>query len=92
MGMASTGQRICRSRAGEGIEVSLAASMIGSIDWSHVDVLRGSGSDLADALSRFIECDDPSRMSELWWGLEGVMFAQNTVYGGCPSVAHNSAG
>jgi hypothetical protein len=58
-----------------------AESMIRSIDWSRVRVLRGSGPDLASALTRFIGCDEPSKMFDLWWGLEGVMFAQDTIYG-----------
>ncbi|MCP4305638.1 MAG: hypothetical protein GY788_12310 [bacterium] len=58
-----------------------AESMIRSIDWSNAQVLRGSGSDLANALTQFIGCDEPAKMSDLWWGLEGVMFAQNTIYG-----------
>lgn len=58
-----------------------AESMIQSIDWSRAQVLRGSGPDLADALARFIGCDEHSMMSDLWWGLEGVMFSQDTIYG-----------
>lgn len=74
-------ERPGRSRSVGLVEMKLGDSMIHSIDWSHHDVLRGDGSDLAHALESFIGCDDPSLMSDLWWRIEGVMFSQDTIYG-----------
>jgi len=64
-----------------GTAMSFGESVLSSIDWSDAQVLRGSGPELATSLSNFIGCDDPDRMSDLWWELEGVMFAQDTIYG-----------
>jgi len=70
-----------------GAAVRLAESVIDAVDWSRVDVLRGTGADLAISLRRFLRAETPERASELWWGVEGSAFAQNTVYGGAvPTV------
>jgi hypothetical protein len=70
-----------------GAAVRLARSVIAAVDWASVDVLRGTGADLATALTRFLDAENPERASELWWGLEGAAFAQNTIYGGAvPTV------
>ncbi len=61
--------------------MSVSDRVLRSVDWQSVQVLRGSGPELAEALSRFIGCDNPDEMADLWWGLEGVMFAQGTIYG-----------
>ena len=62
--------------------MSLGDSVLQSIDWSEFEVQIGTGTDLAEALSRFIGCDDPASMHDLWRGLESshAMFAQDTVY------------
>ena len=56
------------------------------IDWSSVGVLRGSGMDLKRALGDFLAAESSDRASDLWWGLEEVAFAQNTLYGAAESV------
>lgn len=67
--------------------MSLARATIARVDWEQVQVLRGTGWDLANALQDFLCADSAERASELWWGLEGAAFAQNTIYGGAePTV------
>jgi len=66
----------------------LTQSVIDAVDWSRIEVLRGTGADLATSLTQFVHAETPERASELWWGLEGAAFAQNTIYGGAePTVA-----
>jgi hypothetical protein len=56
------------------------------MDWSGVEVLRGTGDELASSVVRFVESANPEMAAELWWGLEGVAFSQNTIYGGAEPV------
>jgi hypothetical protein len=68
--------------------MTLAQSVIEAVEWRKVSVLRGTGSELAASLRDFVAAATPEKASELWWGLEGVAFAQNTIYGGAePAVA-----
>ncbi|MEM9040209.1 MAG: hypothetical protein AAGD33_09985 [Actinomycetota bacterium] len=62
--------------------MTLAESLTRSTDWSRYALQRGTGDELQLALLEFISSDDSERLSELWWGLEGVIFSQNTVYRG----------
>ncbi len=58
----------------------LTEAVIEAVDWSKIEVLRGTGTDLAASLTEFVQADTSERASELWWGLEGAAFAQNTIY------------
>lgn len=60
--------------------------VIDSIAWNEVDVLRGSGYDLAGSLRRFVVAGSAEDVASLWEELEGVAFAQNTIYGGALPV------
>ena len=47
-----------------------------------------TGDDLAEALKRFLDAEDDESASDLWFGLEGAAFAQNTLYAGAvPTVS-----
>jgi hypothetical protein len=59
----------------------LSSQVIGSIDWSLVDTMSGTGEQLAAAIRSFVDCEDANRMRDLWRGLEGVAFAQSTIVG-----------
>ena len=61
--------------------MKLSRLVLDSVDWSSEEVLRGSGADLKNALGAFLGASTSEQASELWWGLEGVAFAQNTIYG-----------
>jgi hypothetical protein len=58
-----------------------ASLVIEATDWTAFTVLRGNGMDLKRALKAFVEAETSESASELWWGLEGSAFAQNTIYG-----------
>ena len=62
--------------------MSLSDAIIDTIVWSDVEVLNGSGQELANSLRRFVQAETREEVSSLWWELEGVAFAQNTIYGG----------
>ncbi|MBK8447339.1 MAG: hypothetical protein IPL41_11845 [Micropruina sp.] len=55
--------------------------VIDTIDWSDFEVLRCSGIDLAASLRKIALAQSAEEAQILWWDLEGVAFAQNTVYG-----------
>jgi len=61
--------------------MKLSNDVLDSVDWSAFEVLQGNGADLKQALNAFLEAGTPERAAELWWGLEGSAFAQNTIYG-----------
>lgn len=61
--------------------MTLVRSVVESINWSRVLVSRGSGLDLKLALLAFVEAEEAD-MEAMWWGLEGSVFAQNTIYAG----------
>lgn len=52
-----------------------------SFDWSVVEVAGGTGTDLKNAINAFLEAASSEEASELWRGLEGSAFAQDTIYG-----------
>ncbi len=64
-----------------GVAMSLSELVIDSITWDEVEVLSGSGHDLAGSLRRFVRAGSPDELSGLWFELEGVAFAQETIYG-----------
>jgi hypothetical protein len=66
--------------------MSLADLLIDSVKWKEVQVLRGSGEDLANSLRRFVRVRSADEAASLWEELEGVAFAQNTIYGGAVPV------
>lgn len=59
----------------------LAEQVIDSVQWNEIPVLRGRGDDLADSLRRFVRVGSAEEAAVLWETLEGVAFAQNTIYG-----------
>lgn len=61
--------------------MKLSDVVLDSIDWSAFAVLRGKGADLKQGIKAFLGSETPARAAELWWGLEGSAFAQNTIYG-----------
>jgi hypothetical protein len=63
----------------KGHAMTFVGSVIDSIEWSSMPVLKGTGADLKDALAAFVVGPE-SEMEKLWWGLEGAAFAQNTIY------------
>ncbi len=55
--------------------------VLDAIDWTATEVMQGSGTDLKNAIATFLEAGTSEQAAELWWGLEGSAFAQNTLYG-----------
>lgn len=64
----------------------LAEQVIDSVSWNEVQVLRGTGEDLANSLRKFVRAASEEEAGRLWDELEGVAFAQNTIYGGAVPV------
>lgn len=66
--------------------MSYADAVLKSIDWASQEVLRGTGEDLRAALTAFLACPDSSQVGAVWWDIENVVFAQNTIYGAAPAT------
>lgn len=64
----------------------LSEAVIDSTVWDEVEVLRGTGGDLAESLRRFVNASSPAEMPDLWDDLEGVAFTQNTLHDGAVPV------
>ena len=64
----------------------LAEQVIDSVQWNEIQVLRGSGDDLADSLRTFVRVGSADEAAVLWETIEGVAFAQNTIYGAAVPV------
>lgn len=64
----------------------LSEAVIDSTVWDEVEVLRGTGSDLAESLRRFVNASSPAEMPDLWDDLKGVAFTQNTLHDGAVPV------
>jgi hypothetical protein len=56
-------------------------SAVAAVDWHSVEVLAGTGDDLAAALLELLRITEETDTERLWWRLENRVFAQNTVYG-----------
>lgn len=69
-----------------GAAMNFAETIVETADWSNAEVLRGTGANLAGDLLKFLGCEDAERMADLWWGLEGVVFSQDTIYGAAEPV------
>lgn len=61
--------------------MSFGESAIDAVDWASVEVLSGTGSDLAQALVSLLRSRDQDEAQSAWWRIENVAFAQDTVYG-----------
>lgn len=68
--------------------MSYGVSAIGAVDWRPLGVLRGTGEDLAMALLTMLSCDSADEMEQIWWRLENVVFAQDTIYGAAEETVH----
>lgn len=70
-----------------GCPLSHSSAAIRRVDWAGVQVNRGTGEELCISLGRFLGANSTEELATLWWDLEGVAFAQNTLYGAAVPVA-----
>ena len=61
--------------------MGLGEAAIAAYDWNSYEVSGHSGEQVAVSLNRFINSRDSSHSRVLWWDIENVVFAQNTIYG-----------
>ncbi|RRD04751.1 hypothetical protein EII34_09440 [Arachnia propionica] len=59
----------------------LGEILVNVTSWDEVEVLRGTGAELEGTLRKFVHAKSTTEISSLWDELEGVAFAQNTLYG-----------
>jgi hypothetical protein len=61
--------------------VGYGEDSVEAVNWRVLEVLRGSGEDLRDALLALFRSSTSSEAEWLWWRFENVVFSQDTIYG-----------
>src|SRR5215469_15723292 len=61
--------------------MGLGERAIDEFDWATYEVCSKTGAELASVLRSFIASHNSDQARALWWGIENVAFAQNTIFG-----------